>query len=203
MGRWTTQFYDDCARVVEQRGERRTDYRTAEYAGVARCVIPYHSKPRRGNPFFVEEIVRMLIDQGVLVKQDGCWRPSEQNEAVLSELASPATPPEDTLSDQHCVLPLPRLPDTVQGVLAARVDLLSQVEKQELQDAAIIGRTFWLAGLLELAAGIDREALNTTIEALIQREFIIETEKSLLSPIAHERVYSFKQIIIIGMVYHI
>ena len=105
--------------------------------------VLYHTIQSRaeGNPFFVEEIVRMLIDQGVLVKQDGCWRPSEQNEAVLSELASPATPPEDTLIDQHYVLPLPRLPDTVQGVLAARVDLLSQVEKQVLQDAAIIGRT--------------------------------------------------------------
>ena len=166
--------------------------------------VLYHTIQSRaeGNPFFVEEIVRMLIDQGVLVKQDGCWRPSEQNEAVLSELASPATPPEDTLIDQHYVLPLPRLPDTVQGVLAARVDLLSQVEKQVLQDAAIIGRTFWLGGLVELAAGIDRETLNTTIEALIQREFIIETEKSLRSPIAHDRVFSFKHILIRDVVYN-
>src|SRR5437763_15308151 len=150
----------------------------------------------------------MLIDQGVLVKQDGCWRPSEQNEAVLSELASPATPPEDTLIDQHYVLPLPRLPDTVQGVLAARVDLLSQVEKQVLQDAAIIGRTFWLGGLVELAgegalfldsrpanetaslpavrqderkyrAPTASETLHITIETLIQRNFIAETERSI------------------------
>ncbi len=43
---------------------------------------------------------------------------------ALGELASPAAPPDDTLIDQHYVLPLPRLPDTVQGVLAARIDLL-------------------------------------------------------------------------------
>src|SRR6266704_2254184 len=107
--------------------------------------VLYHTIQNRaeGNPFFIEEIVRILIDQGMLVNQHGCWVISEQNETIMSELASPATPPEDTLIDQHYVLPLP-LPDTVQGVLSARIDLLSQVEKQVLQIAAIIGRTFWL-----------------------------------------------------------
>src|SRR6266581_6935663 len=173
--------------------------------------VLYHTIQSRaeGNPFFVEEIVRMLIDQGVLVKQDGCWRPSEQNEAVLSELASPATPPEDTLIDQHYMLPLPRLPDTVQGVLAARIDLLSQVEKQVLQDAAIIGRTFWLGGLIELAgegainlAPTDSETLHKTIEALIQRDFIAETERSIRTPIPQDRVFSFKHILIRDVVYN-
>ncbi len=164
----------------------------------------YHSIQRRaeGNPFFVEEIVRMLIDQGVLVKQDGCWRVSKQNVAALGELASPATPPDDTLIDQHYVLPIPRLPDTVQGVLAARVDLLSRVEKQVLQDAAIIGRTFWLQGLLELAGELDSETVFRTIETLIQHDFIVEAEKSMRSPIPHDRVFSFKHILIRDVVYN-
>ena len=164
----------------------------------------YHSIQRRaeGNPFFVEEIVRMLIDQGVVIKQDGCWRVSKQNEAALSELASPATPPDDTLIDQHYVLPIPRLPDTVQGVLAARVDLLSRVEKQVLQDAAIIGRTFWLQGLLELAGDLDSETVFTTIETLIRHDFIVEAEKSIRSPIPHDRIFSFKHILIRDVVYN-
>jgi predicted ATPase/class 3 adenylate cyclase len=166
--------------------------------------VLYHSIQRRaeGNPFFVEEIVRMLIDQGVLVKQDGSWRVSEQNEAVLGELASPATPPDDTLIDQHYVLPIPRLPDTVQGVLAARIDLLSRVEKQVLQDAAIIGRTFWLQGLLELAADLDSQTILSTIETLAQHDFIVEGEKSLRSPVPHDRVFSFKHILIRDVVYN-
>ena len=107
--------------------------------------VLYHTIQNRaeGNPFFIEEIVCMLIDQGMLVNERGCWVISEQNETIISDLASPATPPDDTLIDQHYVLQLP-LPDTVQGVLAARIDLLSQVEKQVLQIASIIGRTFWL-----------------------------------------------------------
>ncbi|HVB72101.1 MAG TPA: adenylate/guanylate cyclase domain-containing protein [Ktedonobacteraceae bacterium] len=166
--------------------------------------VLYHSIQRRaeGNPFFVEEIVRMLIDQGVLVKQDGCWRISEQNEAALGELASPATPPDDTLIDQHYVLPLPRLPDTVQGVLAARIDLLSQVEKQVIQDAAIIGRTFWLEGLLELAADLEDQTVYTTVDTLIQRDFIVETEQSPRSPVPHDRTFSFKHILIRDVVYN-
>src|SRR5207302_11004628 len=74
-----------------------------------------------GNPFFGEEIVRMLIDQKVLLYEEGdkggYWRISPQHEALFSELASPAVHPGDTLINVHYVLPLPRLPDTIQGVL--------------------------------------------------------------------------------------
>ncbi len=185
-------------------GEETGDLITGLLDGHELPDVLYHSIQRRaeGNPFFVEEIVRMLIDQGVLIKQDGSWRVSGQNVVALSELASPAAPPDDTLIDQHYVLPIPRLPDTVQGVLAARIDLLSPVEKQALQNAAIIGRTFWLQGLLELAANLDRETVLRTIEALLQRDFIVEVEKSVRSPIPHDRTFSFKHILIRDVVYN-
>ncbi len=154
-----------------------------------------------GNPFFIEEIVRMLIDQGMLVNQHGCWVISEQNETIISELASPATPPDDTLIDQHYVLPLP-LPDTVQGVLAARIDLLSQVEKQVLQIAAIIGRTFWLQGIVELVTDLDMDTVLKTLDVLIQRDFIIETQKHARIPVEHDRVFSFKHVLIRDVVYN-
>lgn len=166
--------------------------------------VLYHTIESRaeGNPFFVEEIIRMLIDQGVLAQRDGCWRISERNEAAISELASPATPPDDTLIDSHYVLPMPRLPDTVQGVLAARIDLLSQLEKQTLQSAAIIGRTFWLSGVLELTENLDEATVLLTLDTLIQRDFIVETEKALRTPIEHDRVFSFKHILIRDVVYN-
>ena len=190
--------------------------------------VLYHTIQSRaeGNPFFIEEIVRMLIDQGVLVQEDGYWRVSKQNEAALSELSSPAAPPDDTLIDQHYVLPLPRLPDTVQGVLAARIDLLSQVEKQVLQYAAIIGRTFWLSGVLELtradqaAVGtinrplqqtdvrasreeaFGRETVEATVDALAQHDFISEVDRPIRTPVPQDRVYSFKHILIRDVVYN-
>ena len=166
--------------------------------------VLYHTIQNRaeGNPFFIEEIVRMLIDQGMLVDEAGCWRISEQNETLLSELASPATPPEDTLIDQHYVLPLPRVPDTIQGVLAARIDLLSQIEKQVLQYASIIGRTFWLAGIVELAGDLDAPTVLKTLNELIQRDFITEAEKQVRTPVERDRVYSFKHILIRDVVYN-
>ena len=81
-----------------------------------------------GNPFFLEEIVRRLIDIEAVVQVGDRWE------------ASPGA---------HQVV----MPDTVHAVLAARVDALPAVEKRALQEAAIIGRVFWEAPL-SLATGI-------------------------------------------------
>lgn len=172
---------------------------TEEIPDVLRYTILQRAE---GNPFFVEEIVRMLIDQNVLINDDGCWRISEQSETLINELASPMAPPDDTLLDLHYILPLPRLPDTIQGVLAARVDLLSQVEKLVLQHAAIIGRTFWLPALLELASGLPEDTILTTLDSLIEHEFIVETGNSGSGPLGHERVFSFKHVLIRDVVYN-
>ncbi len=73
-----------------------------------------------GNPFFVEEILRHLIDGGHIVRTATGWRA----ESGVGEVA---------------------IPDTVQGVLAARIDLLDGAEKRALQAAAVVGRVFWPA----------------------------------------------------------
>jgi predicted ATPase/class 3 adenylate cyclase len=158
-------------------------------------------KRAEGNPFFVEEIVRMLIDQGVLVKEEGTWGISEQNGEALSDLASLATPPEDTLIDHHYILPLPYVPDTIQGVLAARVDLLSQLERQVLQAASIVGRTFWASAILELAEKLDPAMVLHTLEQLVRRDFIETSDPQTPSPVKEEQSFSFKHILIRDVVY--
>ncbi|TMB92224.1 MAG: zinc-ribbon domain-containing protein [Chloroflexi bacterium] len=173
--------------------------KTEELPGVLRYTILTRAE---GNPFFVEEIVRMLIDQKVLINEDGCWRTGEQNEDILNELATPAAPPDDTLIDLHYVFPLPRVPDTIQGVLAARIDLLSQTEKLVLQHASIIGRTFWLSALFELAANLTPPILLETIDSLIKRDFIVETEKQARNPVEHDREFAFKHVLIRDVVYN-
>jgi len=95
-----------------------------------------------GNPFFVEELVRTLIDQGVLERQNGSWTVRE-------------------LSGEFVV------PDTVQAVLAARIDLLTPADKAGLQAAAVIGRIFWSGPLYELMENIEPD-----LRVLEERDFI-------------------------------
>ena len=88
-----------------------------------------------GNPFFLEEIVLRLVDTGAIVRDGDRWR-------VTTEVAGIS------------------LPDTVHGLLAARIDALRPVEKRVLQEAAVVGRVFWQAPLVRtLGDAVVREAL--------------------------------------------
>ncbi len=78
-----------------------------------------------GNPFFVEEVLRMLIDQQSLRRQGDAWR-------LTADVASL------------------EIPDTLQGVLAARIDRLPEEAKRTLQIASVIGRTFQVRVLEEV-----------------------------------------------------
>jgi class 3 adenylate cyclase/DNA-binding winged helix-turn-helix (wHTH) protein len=78
-----------------------------------------------GNPFFLEELLSSLSDQGVLVRTAEGWSARESAVEI-------------------------RVPDSVQSVLAARIDLLPPAEKAALQAAAVIGRVFWCGPVLEL-----------------------------------------------------
>jgi class 3 adenylate cyclase len=78
-----------------------------------------------GNPFFVEELLGVLIDRGLLARAGRGW--------TLRDLPSESA-----------------VPDSVHAVLAARIDLLEPAEKAALQAAAVIGRVFWTGPLYEL-----------------------------------------------------
>lgn len=112
-----------------------------------------------GNPFFVEEVLESLIDARVLERDDGGWRANE-------------LPPGF------------EIPDSVQAVLAARIDLLEEAEKAALQAAAVIGRVFWTGPVYELADG-----LAPDLHLLETRDFIRRRGGSSL---AGEVEYVFK-----------
>src|SRR5215470_1015705 len=103
----------------------------------------------QGNPFFLEESVRTLVETGVLVGERGAYR-----------LAHPL----DTL----------QVPATVQALLAARMDRLPPEEKRLLQTAAVIG-TEVPGPLLQAIADTSDEALYHSLAQLQAAEFLYET----------------------------
>ena len=100
-----------------------------------------------GNPFFIEEMVQVLFDQGVLVR-DG---------AV--SLARPLTSIE--------------IPSTVKGILAARIDKLAPADKDLLQSLAVIGKEFPI-GLVRRVVGKPDDELAPMLSNLQIAEFIYE-----------------------------
>jgi len=111
-----------------------------------------------GNPFFMEEVLGTLIDRNLLQRANGSWR--------LADL------PADF-----------EVPDTVQAVVAARMDLLGEAEKQALQAAAVIGRIFWAGPVYELVDG------QPDLRVLEDRDFV---RRRLGSSMAGEREYAIK-----------
>ena len=103
-----------------------------------------------GNPFFLEELVRTLIDRGVLTRTNGGWTASPLSEDLV-------------------------IPDTVHAVVAARIDLLDSAEKAALQAAAVIGRTFWSSPVYELLEGVEPD-----LRLLEERDFIRHRSSSAL-----------------------
>ncbi|MDQ3380360.1 MAG: AAA family ATPase, partial [Actinomycetota bacterium] len=68
------------------------------------------------------------------------------------------------------------LPETVQGLIAARLDTLPMEEKELLQDAAVVGRAFWLGAL-----GNERWTLEERLHSLEQKEFVSRQRRSAVS----------------------
>jgi len=115
-----------------------------------------------GNPFFAGELLRMMIEDGTLARRDGRW-------TLVRELPS-------------------ALPDTVQSVIASRIDLLPASEKRAIQDASVVGRVFWPGALRRLGT----PATDDSIDGLIAKGLVREREAST---IAGERELIFNHIL--------
>ena len=103
----------------------------------------------QGNPFFLEESVRALAETGTLVGEPGAYRLSG-------------------------AMPIVQVPDTVQAILAARIDRLSPEDKHVLQVASVVGVEVPL-GLLQDIADRPADAMDAGLARLRAHEFIYET----------------------------
>jgi class 3 adenylate cyclase/tetratricopeptide (TPR) repeat protein len=103
----------------------------------------------QGNPFFLEESVRTLVETGVLVGAPGAYRLAQ-------------------------ALPTIQVPATVQAVLAARIDRLPPAEKRLLQTAAVIGTEVPFP-LLQAIAELSEAEVHRGLAHLQAAEFLYET----------------------------
>ncbi len=103
-----------------------------------------------GNPFYMEELVKMLIDDGVILIEPEGWR-------VLPE----------RLMHAH-------VPPTLTGVLQARLDALAPHERRALQQAAVVGHVFWDRAL----AAIDPAALEC-LDALLGKALLVRHDEAV------------------------
>jgi predicted ATPase/class 3 adenylate cyclase len=112
----------------------------------------------QGNPFYVEEFIKMLIEDGVIARGEDRWR------VVL-----------DCLENMH-------VPSTLTGIIQARLDSLPRQEKRLLQRASVVGRLFWDAAVAQLEAGdagrFDQGEIAPLLSAACGRELIFQRERS-------------------------
>ena len=103
-----------------------------------------------GNPFFIEELVRLLFDEGGL-------------------------PPTSDTADLAATVP-----GTVQALVSARLDTLPPEAKRAAQTASVIGEEFWAGALEGLEPDLGNEGVGRALEQLIEREMIDPAHHSSL-----------------------
>ncbi|MDP9232431.1 MAG: AAA family ATPase, partial [Actinomycetota bacterium] len=118
-----------------------------------------------GNPLYAEEFVRLLKDKDLLVKKGWSW-----------ELRAAAEVP---------------FPDSVQALIAARLDTLGPEPKSMLADAAVVGKVFW-AGAVAAMGGRDLREVTQTLRELSHKELVRPARRS---SIEGEAEYAFWHIL--------
>jgi predicted ATPase len=124
---------------------------------------------KRGNPFFLEETVRTLVETGALAGERGAHRLTRPVEAL-------------------------RIPTTVQAILAARIDRLSPEDKRLLQAASVVGKDVPFT-LLRAVAELPEEVLRQSLARLQTAEFLYEArlfpdlEYTFKHALTHEVAY--------------
>ena len=120
-----------------------------------------------GNPLFVEQMLSMLIDDGMLVREDGAWHPA-------SDLSTVAVPP------------------SVAALLAARLERLTDDERRAIECAAVIGKEFYAGAVRDLLPEHLRDDPSGVIRSLIRKE-LVRTGRSM---VPGEEAFRFRHILI-------
>jgi predicted ATPase len=127
-----------------------------------------------GNPLFVEQMLSMLIHDGILSRDDaGGW-------TLTSNIGAVTAPP------------------SISALLSARLDRLSSSERAVMERGAVIGQSFFRSAVEALASTDVRERLNETLASLVRKELIHDDR----SQFAGQKTYRFVHALIRDAAYH-
>src|SRR5438093_1134499 len=137
-----------------------------------------------------EELVEALLDGGELTEQ--------ARQALLDKTEGNPLFVEETMRmvAEEGAESVERIPDTVQALIAARIDRVPTESKSLLQRAAVIGRVFWLSALERLSPEL--ESIEEPLEDLLLRDFVVDEPRST---IRGEQAYRFKHVLIREVAY--
>ena len=131
-----------------------------------------------GNPFYVEELIKVLIEDGVIITGQEKWQ-LRRNQ--LTEV---------------------RVPPNITSVLQGRLDRLTNMERVTLQRAAVVGRVFWDTAVFHMNQAadepLDQNQTRTALQALEKREMIFKRQSS---GFAGTSAYLFKHAILHQVTY--
>jgi predicted ATPase/class 3 adenylate cyclase len=125
-----------------------------------------------GIPFYLEEILRMLIDTGYVRRENNRWNITEGKD--IRSLG---------------------VPDTLQGLILARFDHLNPAHRQVLQVASVIGRRFGFPLLCAVLSPIPEQDIQGILTFLTDREFLIPQQDALVTE--HE----FRHVLVSDTIY--
>jgi class 3 adenylate cyclase/tetratricopeptide (TPR) repeat protein len=124
-----------------------------------------------GNPLYAEEFCRMLFDRGVLSNDDGKVQLLEGLEVTV--------------------------PDSVQALIAARLDTVASARKTLIQDAAVVGKVFW-SGAVAAMGGITEEEARSGLHELARREIV---RPARVSSVRDQVEYAFWHVLVRDVAY--
>jgi class 3 adenylate cyclase/tetratricopeptide (TPR) repeat protein len=148
------------------------------------------------SPLSEEEIAHLLaslLEQAVM--------PAEMQAPILARSGGNPLYAEEyaRMVSERGVTPTDEspLPETVQGIIAARLDALSAADKTLLQNAAVVGKVFW-SGALAAMDGLQRWTVEESLHRLERKEFVRRERRS---SVATETEYAFRHVLVRDVAY--
>ena len=125
-----------------------------------------------GNPLFIEEMVRMLVDSGLLRSEGGHWVAAGD----LTRIAAPGT---------------------ISALISARLDRLQDQERAVLQRASVVGKLFYWGAVAELSPVDGRDTVARDLQTLVRKELI----RPEPSPFLGEDAFQFSHVLVHAATY--
>jgi class 3 adenylate cyclase/tetratricopeptide (TPR) repeat protein len=135
-------------------------------AGLAEEARHRIAEAAEGTPLFLEEMLAMLIDDGLLQRTNGHWKPTRD----LSDVV---------------------VPPTIQALLSTRLDRLNDGEKRVVGRASVVGQEFW-TGAVAFLDETDRAQLGQRLMSLVRKELVRPEE----STVEGEDAFRFRHLLI-------